>query len=194
LDNLNGETNAIDATKLKLFKATEAIAGAKGLFSLTLSEVAAAAGVSRGGLLYHFPTKTALLRGVLEYEISQFELWVRKEVGNDSSRGTWARAYIRTSFDERWTGGGPSSKALIRSLIIEPTLIATYGDHLDKWAEWFRADGLSETTAQLIRFAVEGLWFDEILGLRPLADTARKNFIDALINLTFEDKADSEKA
>src|SRR5476651_2729859 len=52
-------------TRTRVLDAAEAIVRAKGVAGLTLDAAAREAGVSKGGLLYHFASKEALLTGLL---------------------------------------------------------------------------------------------------------------------------------
>ena len=57
----------------RLLDAAEALARTVGAANLTLDAVAQAANVSKGGLLYHFPSKDALLAAMLERHIGQLD-------------------------------------------------------------------------------------------------------------------------
>ena len=57
----------------RLLDAAEALARTVGAANLTLDAVAQAASVSKGGLLYHFPSKDALLAAMLERHIGQLD-------------------------------------------------------------------------------------------------------------------------
>ena len=50
-----------------------AVADRVGAAHLTLDAVAAEAGVSKGGLLYHFASKELLLRGVVEHHMAEHQ-------------------------------------------------------------------------------------------------------------------------
>lgn len=55
-----------EQTRNKLLEAAAHIILTQGAAHLTLDQVAQAAGISKGGLLHHFPTKEALLIGLLQ--------------------------------------------------------------------------------------------------------------------------------
>lgn len=61
-----------------LFEANKIIAK-KGLNSFTLEEVAKGAGISKGGLLYHFPSKDKLIQGLIQFYMKQFENKIDKQ-------------------------------------------------------------------------------------------------------------------
>lgn len=55
----------------RLFHAALAVALERGFGHVTMDAVARRAGVSKGGLLYHFPSKTHLVRALLERYVKQ---------------------------------------------------------------------------------------------------------------------------
>ncbi|HAB34680.1 TetR/AcrR family transcriptional regulator [Exiguobacterium acetylicum] len=68
-------------TRRRILEATTAIILQQGFTQLTLDEVAKQANVSKGGLLYHFASKEALLMGVIEaQEARQFELYEQHQL------------------------------------------------------------------------------------------------------------------
>ena len=56
-------------TRVKLLQAAAKVVAQHGAGSLTLEHVALMAQVSKGGLLYHFPNKYALLDALIRAEI-----------------------------------------------------------------------------------------------------------------------------
>ncbi|WP_353254902.1 TetR/AcrR family transcriptional regulator [Burkholderia anthina] len=172
----------IGETKRKIFEASRKILQDKGILGLTLAEAAAVAGVSKGGLLYHFASKSELLAGLLHFEASTFEQAVTDAALADGEPGAWTRAYIIASSEQALEG--KSLSAVIGSLLLEPSLLPVYASHAARWAELLGRDRLPERTAHIIRFAVEGLWFNEVCGLRPLNPEQRAAFIDELLEMT----------
>jgi len=57
----------------RLLDAAETLACSVGAANLTLDAVAHSAGVSKGGLLYHFPSKDALLAAMLERHLGELD-------------------------------------------------------------------------------------------------------------------------
>ena len=72
----------------------------EGAGQLTLDSVAEKAGVSKGGLLYHFPTKDALISELLSAYLGAFDAQIGDYIAGDteSKAGRFLRAYVRTSF------------------------------------------------------------------------------------------------
>lgn len=174
--------SAFGETKRKIFEASRKILQEKGVLGLTLAEAASVAGVSKGGLLYHFGTKSELLAGLLHFEATTFEQAVTEAAEEDKEPGAWTRAYIIASSEQALQGR--SLSAVIGSLLLEPSLLPVYASHTARWAELLNRDQLPERTTRLIRFAVEGLWFDEVCGLQPLEPKQRAEFLDELLAMT----------
>jgi AcrR family transcriptional regulator len=85
-------------TRGKIFQAAMRLADRDGLLTLTLDKVAAEAGLSKGGILHHFPTKDALLHGVIEYFAELVESSMTRLVAEDPNPSfRWIRAMLRLS-------------------------------------------------------------------------------------------------
>jgi AcrR family transcriptional regulator len=129
-----------------------------GIAALTFDRLAAEAGVSKGGLLYHFPDKDRLLSALVEGIVAMVDLAIAYQIVADtrsSERGRWLRAYIRAAFatgDETdrlrgmlRAGLPPDSPALAR---------LTAADR--RWRDAACADGLPRGVALAIHLAVDG--------------------------------------
>ncbi len=96
-------------TRELIFEACGRILQRDGLTNLTLEKVAGEAGLSKGGLLYHFPSKELLIEALFEYHNNKFEtrLHALAEEEGDGA-GAWLRAYAKASI-EQFTGAGNAS-------------------------------------------------------------------------------------
>ena len=66
----------------------------------TLDDIARAAGVSKGGLVYHFATKDELVQALAADVIADFRRAVAEALDPaDSAPGRLTRAYVRASLD-----------------------------------------------------------------------------------------------
>jgi AcrR family transcriptional regulator len=154
---------------------------------MTLEEVARVGEVSKGGLLYHFASKEALVRGMLEVALGAFEKELTRLRGSDRSPGSWLRAYIAASFpaDRSIT----HDQSLIGSAVLASVgsgaeLAEPYRAHLRDWARHASDDGLPPATAQAIRLAIDSLWLHEALGLSPYEEQDRARLIEGWVEMT----------
>lgn len=155
------------------------------LTRFSLSAVAAEAGVSKGGLLHHFPSKEALLRGLSESLIDFFEDHLTLEMAKESegTPGRFARAYIHTAFSDEYG----SSK--ISPILLAFNRYSADGDPVESRFKAFQHrlenDGLDPTVANVIRMAVDGMLYTEMIDAEPIEPSVRQNMIDQLIQMTY---------
>jgi AcrR family transcriptional regulator len=142
----------------------------KGAFALTLDAVAAQAGVSKGGLLYHFPSKEALLKGMIERYLSEFSACIHQvAAGLPDVRGRLLRAYIMTSLQNDHA----SSALLVTVLgmiVNQSDLCRPIVHHYEEWLERLSADGTPRALAQIALLTTDGAWLSEALHMPFMLD------------------------
>lgn len=176
-----------ETTREKIITATARVIRTQGVSRMTLSEVAAEAGISKGGLLYHFGTKELLIRGMLEHSLKAFDRAIEHNRKDDRSPGSWLRAYIGASFPNRDSELQDQSMigaAIIASVSSEIYWLEPYRICERRWAKEALADGVPPLTAQLIRIAIDGLWLQLSLGIEPLTPKEQQDFLCYLVELT----------
>ena len=143
---------------------------------LTLEKVAAEADLSKGGLLYHYPSKDALLQGLLDHLLENRAGLIEGSGSAASvSDSTLLNSLIDADFDlpkdERIMAQG-----LIAASAENPELIAPAQHHVEAvFAQLGKAE-TTATSARTIFLASQGLQFLELLGLLSLS-TAERNKI-----------------
>jgi len=109
--------NKSQATRDKLCETAIEIAAREGLSAMTLDNVARHAGVSKGGVTYHFPSKEKLVEAVVEHFGQRLERLVLERVANDPHpRHRWARAMLDCTFDEAPAKVPVGTKSVRRTL------------------------------------------------------------------------------
>lgn len=86
--------------KSAIVEAAMRVAEEQGLSAVTIDAVAEQAGITKGGLLYHFPSRTALLSGVYEQLAADWEKEMVSAAGKPASEATRAErlaAYVRVA-------------------------------------------------------------------------------------------------
>jgi AcrR family transcriptional regulator len=158
------DTAGASSTRDRILEAGYAVAGQSGVAAVTLDAVANQAGVSKGGLLYHFPSKEALVSGMVDGLCGTFaDLAGAAASADPEPAGRAARAYLAASAGELWQ----SSRwlALVGALLVRPDL-------LDSWRTWVaagraadEAESADPVAAAIVRLAADGLWLAGVLGL-----------------------------
>ncbi|MCA0983179.1 TetR/AcrR family transcriptional regulator [Halobacillus yeomjeoni] len=172
----------------KILEAAALIVHNRGIDALTLDAVAEEAEVSKGGLLYHFKSKEALIEGLVLHMNNIYRTNVENAVTDDiNSKGKWTRAFIKATYDQSLknteTSAGMLAAHGVNSDLLKP-LQQTYNN----WQENIANDGIDPVQATILRLAADGLWFSEIFGLAPLDEDLRKDVLDHLLKQTYPPK------
>jgi AcrR family transcriptional regulator len=180
------------ATRDRLLQATSHIIQTQGIERLTLDAVAKEAQVSKGGLLYHFASKEALVVGVIQYLMDDFDAAIDHELIQDNmpnSPGKWLRAYVNATFSYKTL---PVS--LVTSLFSAVTtnsedLLKPVQNRFNDWQQKTEANGLDPVRANLVRLAADGLGTNEMFGLSTTNDAIRQQLLKMLLEIIQEAEA-----
>ncbi len=170
---------ATDARE-RILLALRDLLSAGGTTAVTLESVAAAAGVSKGGLLYHFPSKSALYLGLLAA--------VRDRVVADMDRSTEAlgaaRAYLQYAMPADEAEGGFFT-SLIAAVRTGPDSDAEAGvllaDIFRAWEAPMRAAVTDPVHAETMRLVGYGVYLSTIAGLPPTPPALLAQVFDRLL-------------
>jgi len=173
-------------TRLKIFRACSEILRREGLNNLTLQSVAQEAGISKGGLLYHFETKQALIEALFEYHNGIFEARLAELVEIEGEKpGAFLRAYTKASAEQM---KDPDSASLYASLFAaEEQYTGAHKLMREKYVNWQKqidSCGIDSDWAMLLRFAVDGLWFIEMHQYSPPSSEQREKIVQMIVDMT----------
>jgi AcrR family transcriptional regulator len=151
-----------------------------GVVTLTLEAVAAAAGVSKGGLLHYFRSKEALLTEVIRHHVERHEAeWLRvaAAVGDAGQReADLIAGYLRRSF----TGVALtylSARALFGIAAFNPGLLQPVRDYFRRRANFVRKQPHARAILSFMLMA-DGLSLFDALGAPPVEGTLREQVHD----------------
>ena len=167
----------------RLLDAAERVVAESGATHLTLDAVAKSAGVSKGGLLYHFPSKEALLEGMLTRHFEDVNAEVTKRLTSRSgktSRADMLRERVRVLLElhpERPAVGA----AMVAASADNPELMkGCRAEYRKLLSEFAKLPGGFERAA-LVLLAVQGLLLSELLHLSPYTPQERTRLVKALL-------------
>jgi AcrR family transcriptional regulator len=179
-----------------LLDAAEAVVARQGIANLTLDAVALEAGMSKGGLLHHFPSKDLLVEAMVRRSASNWrQCYTEAYERAPEGPGRMARALMSHCLSDTqcWTDQlRRSSSAVFAALAQNPSLIKpmreTYNDLQRKVSE----DGLPPGVGEAVAAAMDGLWLYWVLGLVPvdqdLAGRVRRALEEMIDRCASEDK------
>ena len=155
---------------------------------LTLDEVAREAGVSKGGLLYHFPSKEALTVAMVARFTERFDRAVLDLAAQDAEPvGRITRAYVRATLGEAPATGAAFDLAcgsLTAMLANFPDKLGIVRDQSARWQAAIERDGLDPLLATTVRLAIDGLWLSENFNLSRMDPQRRAAIARHLLELT----------
>lgn len=165
---------ATDDTRRIILDAATTLVAQRGS-GVSIAAIAAAAGVSKGGLLYHFPTKDDLLRaGALElFESFRSRVYDDAQGEPTGVPGRLNRAYVRVSFADAADEGLRELIAVAAQLMGEPSIPELSEADGRRWREELTSDGLPESTVRLIVAATDGVSSAPLWGAVLDADDQR---------------------
>jgi AcrR family transcriptional regulator len=159
-------------TRAKLLDAATTVIRRDGPQALTLDAVAAAAGVSKGGLLYHFASKRQLLDALVARWLDEFEHDI------DAAPGGFVAGYVRAS-----DGAKAEESGLMAALVADPRVLAAVRERYATWQDRLVTEGGDAVSATLARLAADGLWLADLLGTAPPEGDLRARVLARLLEL-----------
>jgi AcrR family transcriptional regulator len=172
----------------RILDAAEELASRDGFATLTLDRVAAEAGVSKGGLLYHFASKYALIEGMVERQLRNFDRNLQAALGDEpAGPGRRTRAMLRTAFGSATRPAKREQRgtvALLAAVVKQPSLLDPVRAAYAGWIEEMLGDGLPDGNAIVALAALDGLYFWNLLGLAKVPAARARAVRGALEALT----------
>lgn len=179
-ERVDGRREKAARTRAALLAAADAVVRRDGVSNLTLDRVAAEAGVSKGGLLYHFSSKQELVVALLDDTLVRADDAL-DELTTSTDPGAFARAYLEfvRSGEHRESG---ARQGIFASAALDEGELAPAQKQFAVWQErLLDDDGIDPTLALLARVVGDGLWLIDLFGLAPPSDDQRGELID-LVN------------
>lgn len=176
-------------TRDLILDAAQRIAAERGAGHVTLDAVARTSGLSKGGVLYHFPNKDALINGMLERMLahSQHTRSILEAELADRPHPV-LRALLRSRDTHYQTLDPDVAMAVLAAAAEKPELLEpmrAQGRQLYKRIVAQHREGDLELN-MLLWAAADGLLFQKLLGLSPLSEPQRLRLEQRLLTLADE--------
>ncbi len=174
-------------TKQELLQAAARVILRDGVPGLTLDAVATEAGLSKGGLIYHYATKDALIGAMLDQLVDVTDSQVAAYRASDDTPGSWVRGYLKACMLAERDESGTQSRlemAILAACLNEPALLRRLHKHMREWAAASANDGIDPELAHVVRLAADGLWMNDVFGLPVLEPEERARVLRKLEALT----------
>jgi AcrR family transcriptional regulator len=142
---------------------------------LTIDAVAACANFSKGGVLYHFPSKKALLSGMLDYLIQAND----KRMDTLDSSDNLLSAFLHKE-NQMSAGERRASLALLAAAAEDPELLAPAKDYMKRVIDEVSQSSPRPLEALTLLLAREGIRFLDILEINPMSNKQTQEVVEQL--------------
>ncbi len=175
-----------EEVRRKAMECAVRIISEKGPGAVTLQAVADGAGVTKGGLLHHFPDKTSLTQAVSGYLLDKMNAEILNFMDRDPVEyGRFTRAYVKSISADLTSAQNEQWMAVAVYSITESASRSLWNDWI-RTKEREHQDTDCDTRLQILRYAADGIWFEAVMG----KDAGSKKHADLLfdiIRMTYPD-------
>lgn len=177
------------SNRTRILEAAFRVIEREGVTGLTFDSVAAEAELTRGGLIYHFPSREALIEAVHQHLAGKWQ---------DSMLAIVGKPLEQTTAEERYTAYAKAccqsaTRAELLFLLdssTSPDLAASWLKVLETWGPPSPDEDPDPRALSrfLARLAADGLWVYESISYKPLSPEVRGKIIDALEKIIRDDR------
>jgi len=180
--SITQRTRRPEVTRAQIVEAAIQTAQETGAANFTLDAVVSRLALSKGALLHHFPSKTALLEAVIDHVGQTFTDNVRAEAALDPQPyGRDARAYLKVTIrDVACVGHASVGKVVLVACLLEPSLAARWRRWVSTVASDDPTDPVGADDALILRLVADGLWLSDVLGAVEISPAQRQALMSIL--------------
>src|ERR671914_639971 len=120
--------------------------------------VAEEAGVSKGGLLYHFPSKRELLDAMVAGWLDEFDSEIAAAGGD-----TFAGGYVRATDMSGWAAAQRATEFGFLAALVDQPNLERVRERYGGWQERLVAESDDPVQATVARLAADGLWLADLV-------------------------------
>lgn len=154
--------------RTRILEAAEALANELGPGSISIEAVALRAGLSKGGVLYHFPMKAALLSAIVEVHIGRRREAVEAHLAASEQRpNALAEALVEACRHDKSCAAPPAS-GLLAAIAAHPDFLDPLREHHRDTVGRLRRESGDPDLATVAFLAIEGMKALHLFGFEAL--------------------------
>jgi len=174
------------STRDVILDAAERVVMRDGAGRLTIDAVVRESGFSKGGVLYNFPSKSALVEGMIERLLENTRAEIDALASQAEARGLSPAAALIHALVEHGDKNHELSMGLLAASAEQPHLLDPARRVLDEMRARLAAAAPDPELAHIAMLAADGLHFGRMLKLYDLPTEARAALRDRLVSLVSE--------
>lgn len=171
-----------ESKRTVILEAAVRVIESDGITAVAFDSIAAATDITRGGIIYHFPSRDDLIGAIHQHLANRWEQQLEMTCGKPADQATLNErliAYIRSA-------AVPATRAELQMI-----LDSHHTEHQKIWDavlnRWtgrnHQREAAVDQTTQLALLATNGLWVDEVLDSQPIPSSQRAHAAEQIINL-----------
>lgn len=170
-----------------ILDAVEAVIAKSGAAHMSLDSVAQKAGVSKGGLMYHFPTKQSLVKALVGRLVEEFQIVVQERMKKADSQSDFLEVVLDCvlSSDEYRLRIG---KAMLTACLSNSELLKPFERIRQNVEREMKNAGVTGGKASFILCAIDGIILRELIQPTPLTVQEKALLKRELLFLVRENK------
>ncbi len=171
-------------TRAEILAAAAELAKEKGAAHISLEAIAERAGLSKGGLLYHFPKKGALIQALVEQHLEEIDaVLADAEARNGAGRSNAvARTLIELNRAKVCAHAGQNDGILL-ALAENPHLLDPVRAHTRRVVERVRRTAADRELSMIALLVLEGLRSTDLFDMNQLSAEECTAVLDRVVNL-----------
>ncbi|MEN5072908.1 TetR family transcriptional regulator [Isoptericola cucumis] len=151
---------------------------------LTIDAVARQAGLTKPGVVHHFPTKEVLAVAVVDRLVDRWTADLESRAGETSAPQDRLRAYVDFALTADLD---PSDLALLSDVRLRDRLNRQWTERLRPWfGEELTSSPHGRAALQAVRLIADGAWLDRALGIIDLDEGERARILALALRLIDE--------
>ena len=171
-------------TRSAILDATETVIVRDGARRTTIDAVVAESGFSKGGVLYHFPSKTALLKALVQRLVDDFEADLDRASAEAEAHSEPVEHRVFAVLCETNERKKRIAGALLGVTAEEPELLDPARALKARIEARLFSTASDPALARIVMLAIDGMSYREMLGFDPLSPGDREAVCDRLLTLT----------
>ena len=161
------------SSRHKIVAAAMELAKEVGPGHVSLDAVAHRAGVSKGGLLYHFPSKNKLLQAIVAHHLDAFDDALSVKTAEKHEKTDSVISACVDLYETECKQGMPKASGFLAALVENPDLMLPARKFSRRLIDKIRANASDEATALVAFLALEGLRCLPLLDIDVLTEDER---------------------
>ncbi|MCC5825927.1 TetR/AcrR family transcriptional regulator [Alkalimonas sp.] len=152
-------------TKAQIIEAALAVASEKGAGKVTLDEVAKVSGFSKGGLLYHYPSKEALITAMVQQLVDDNAASRQQLMAQgDDALSAMIKSHVHLSEQVQCN----TAMAILAAAAEQPGLLNPVQQACRHLLCDINAESGDNPEAMVLMLACDALWLQDMLSISPL--------------------------